>query len=67
MSNKTPILRKLSKRYSIYRKENDEVQYINLPDDLKRTDFPLLLFDFGTDKILDIDSWKTMYNLSLKM
>lgn len=66
-NSKKPILDKLRKRYSIYRKIDGQIQYINLPDDLKKTDFPMLLYDFGRDKIITVDDWSSMYNLSIRM
>lgn len=66
MSNKKPILDKLRKRYSIYEKIDGKVHYTDLPDNINRSSFPLLLYDFGKDEILTIDKWQDMYDLSLR-
>ncbi len=66
-SNKLPIILKLRKRYSLYRKVDGVIEYDEIPENIGKTSFPMVLYDFGRDKIITADKWQDLYNLSLKM
>ncbi len=64
--DKLPIIAKLRKRYSIYEKIDGEIRYINIPDEIGKDFYPKVLYDFGKNKVVTVECWKDMYDLSMK-